>query len=275
MILDGKKNSDLILDEVKNEVSLMEVKPKLVIIQIGNDDASSVYVKNKSYMCKYVGYDFEHIKLDDNVSTDYLINLINDLNNDICITGILVQLPLPVSINKEKVLNSIFYLKDVDGLTDINKERLVNGTDGLFPCTPLGVMELLNKYNISVLGKSVVVIGRSELVGKPLSIMIRNKGGNVCVCHSETDDISIYTNKADIVISAVGKINLITGDMVRDGIIVIDVGINKSVNGICGDVDFTSVKNKCSYITPVPGGVGPMTVAMLAKNLLKAYRLQK
>ena len=159
--------------------------------------------------------------------------------------------------------------------TDINKDRLVSSLDGLFPCTPLGVMELLDRYNISVCSKNVVILGRSELVGKPLSTMIRNKGGNVIVCHSKTEDISIYTRNADIIISAVGKVKLLTGDMVSDGAIVIDVGINICENGICGDVDFESVKDKCSYITPVPGGVGPMTVAMLAKNILKAYKMQK
>lgn len=275
MILDGRKIKNLILDEVKEEVIGLGVKLKLVIIQVGNDNASDVYVKQKFNMCNYVGFCFEHIKLDSNVNTEYLVSLINDLNNDNSVTGILVQLPLPNSIDKEKVLNTISYLKDVDGLTDTNKDRLVSLIEGLFPCTPLGVIELLDRYNISVDGKNIVVIGRSELVGKPLSIMIKNKGGNVTVCHSQTEDISIYTRNADIIISAVGKINLITGDMVSDGAIIIDVGINRCENGICGDVDFDSVKDKCSYITPVPGGVGPMTVAMLAKNILKAYKMQK
>ena len=275
MILDGKKIKNLILDEVKDDVIGLGVKLKLVIIQVGNDNASDVYVKQKSNMCNYVGYDFKHIKLDSNVDTEYLVSLINDLNNDESVTGILVQLPLPSYIDKDKVLNTISCLKDVDGLSNVNKEKLVSLEDGLFPCTPVGVMELLDRYSISVDSKNVVVIGRSELVGKPLSIMIKNNGGNVTVCHSKTEDISRYTKKADIIISAVGKVNLITGDMVRVGAIVVDVGINSSENGICGDVDFESVKDKCSYITPVPGGVGPMTVAMLSKNILKAYKLQR
>lgn len=275
MILDGRKIKNLILDEVKEEVIELGVKSKLAIIQVGNDDASDIYVKQKSNMCNYVGYDFCHIKLDSNVDTEYLVSLIDDLNNNESVTGILVQLPLPSVIDKDKVLNTISYLKDVDGLTTINRERLVNDEDGLFPCTPLGVIELLDRYSISVDGKNVVVIGRSELVGKPLSIMIKNKGGKVIVCHSKTEDMASYTKNADIIISAVGKINLITSDMVSDGAIIVDVGINKSENGICGDVDFESVKDKCSYITPVPGGVGPMTVAMLAKNVLKAYKSQR
>ena len=275
MILDGRKIKNLILDEVKEEVIGLGVKLKLVIIQVGNDNASDVYVKQKFNMCNYVGFCFEHIKLDSNVNIEYLVNLINDLNNDNSVTGILVQLPLPSNIDKDKVLNTISYLKDVDGLSNVNKEKLVSVEDGLFPCTPLGVMELLNRYNITVNGKNVVIIGRSELVGKPLSTMIRNNGGNVTLCHSKTEDISIYTRNADIIISAVGKIKVLTGNMVRDGAIVVDVGINRFENGICGDVDFESVKDKCSYITPVPGGVGPMTVAMLAKNILKAYKMQK
>jgi len=275
MILDGRKIRNLILDEVKEEVIELGIKLKLVIIQVGNDNASDVYVKQKSNMCNYVGYDFCHIKLDSNVDTENLVSLIEDLNNDFSVTGILVQLPLPSGIDKDKVLNTISYLKDVDGLTTTNRERLVNDKDGLFPCTPLGVIELLDRYSISVDSKNVVIIGRSELVGKPLSIMIKNKGGKVIVCHSKTEDIYRYTKNADIIISAVGKVNLITSDMVNDGAIIVDVGINKSENGICGDVDFESVKDKCSYITPVPGGVGPMTVAMLAKNVLKAYKLQR
>ena len=275
MILDGKKIKNLILDEVRNEIIELGVKLKLVIIQVGNDEASDIYVKQKLNMCNYVGYDFSHIKLDNDISTEYLINLINDLNNDSSVTGILVQLPLPSTIDKDRVINTISYLKDVDGLTNINKERLVTGLDGLFSCTSLGVIELLDRYNISVFEKKVVIIGRSELVGKPLSVMIKNKGANVYVCHSETDDLSMYTRCADIIISAVGKKNLITFDMINDGVVIIDVGINKCEKGICGDVDFEFVIDKCRYITPVPGGVGPMTVAMLSLNILKACKLQK
>ena len=223
MILDGRKIKNLILDEVREEIIELGVKLKLVIIQVGNDNASDVYVKQKSNMCNYVGFDFEHIKLDSNVATEYLVSLIDYLNKDVSVTGILVQLPLPSCIDRDKVLNTISYLKDVDGLTTTNRERLVNLEDGLFPCTPLGVIELLDRYSISVDSKNVVVIGRSELVGKPLSIMIKNNGGKVIVFHSKTEDISRYTKKADIIISAVGKVNLITSDMVNDGAIVIDV----------------------------------------------------
>ena len=273
MILDGKKIKNIILDEIKDEVSQMSTKLKLVVIQVGDDTASNVYIKQKINMCNYVGYDCEHIKLDD-VDTDYLINLINNLNNDNNVTGILVQLPLPDNIDKDRVLNLISYLKDVDGLTDINRNRLINGDEGLFPCTPLGVMELFSRYDISVNGKNVVIVGRSNLVGKPLEIMIKDSGANVMVCHSKTDDLSKYTREADIIISAVGKPKLITNDMISEDVVLIDVGITKVNDVICGDVDYESVKEKCSYITPVPGGIGPMTIAMLAKNILKAYKMK-
>lgn len=275
MILDGKKIKDLILDEVKEEVNKINVKLKLVVINVGNDDASNIYVKQKANMCSYIGYDFEHIMMNSDVDTEYLVNLINKLNIDNSVTGILVQLPLTNMIDKDKVLNSISSLKDVDGLSETNKSKLINGEDGLFPCTPLGVMELLKRYNITVDGKNVVIVGRSNLVGKPLGIMIANNGGNVIFCHSQTEDISIYTRNADIIISAVGKPKLITSDMIGKNAIIIDVGISKTNDGICGDVDYESLKDKCKYITPVPGGVGPMTIALLARNIVKAYMLQK
>ena len=274
MILDGKKIKNLILDEVKAEVTKFDVKPMLVVIQVGNADASNIYIKQKFNMCNYVGYVFRHIKLASDVNTEYVVGLINELNDDDSVTGILVQLPLVDTIDKDKVLNSISYLKDVDGLTEINRNKLIKNEDGLFPCTPLGVMELLRRYNISVEGKKVVIVGRSNLVGKPLGVMISNNGGDVIFCHSKTEDISKYTKSADIIISAVGKPKLITSDMIGNGAVIIDIGITKINDDICGDVDFEAVKEKCSYITPVPGGVGPMTIAMLAKNLINAYELK-
>lgn len=274
MILDGKNIKNIILDEVKSEVSELKVKLKLVVIQVGNDPASDVYIKQKKIMCDYVGYEFEHVKLDDGTDEETLLNLINNLNKDNGVTGILVQLPIPNGMDTDKVVNEISPLKDVDGLTDFNKEKLLQGKDGLYSCTPSGVMELLDRYNISVSNKNVVIVGRSRLVGKPLEVMMKNRDANVTVCHSKTENLSECTKKADIIISAVGKPKLITEDMIGKGVIVIDVGISRTEDGICGDVDFDSVKDKCSYITPVPGGVGPMTVAMLAKNILKAYEVQ-
>lgn len=274
MILDGKHIKNIILDEIKGEVEKLSVKPKLVVVQVGNNEASDVYIKQKCNMCHYVGYECEHIKLDD-ASTDELTRLINNLNNDNSVTGILVQLPLPNGIDSNMVINEISPLKDVDGLTDINNGKLFHGKDALYSCTPFGVMELLDRYNISVAGKNVCIIGRSDLVGKPMAMMMLNRDATITVCHSKTKNLEEYTRNADILIVAVGKPNFITSHMVQEGAVVIDVGINRTKDGICGDIDFDSVKDKCSYITPVPGGVGPMTVAMLAKNIIKTYKLQK
>ena len=274
MILDGKSIKSKIMDELRDEVSNLSIKPKLVVIQVGNNEASNVYIKQKCNMCSYIGYKFEHINLAGNFSTDMIIDVINEINNDNSVSGILVQLPLPSEIDTNKVVNSISPLKDVDGLTDLNNGMLFHNKDALYSCTPYGVMELLDRYNISVSGKNVVIVGRSDLVGKPMSVMMLNKDATVTVCHSKTKNLSEYTKSADILVVAVGRPNFITSDMVREGAVVIDVGISRLENGLCGDVDFESVKDKCSYITPVPGGVGPMTVAMLGKNILKAYKIQ-
>lgn len=274
MILDGKKIKNQILDELKEEINNLEVKPKLVVIQVGNNEASNVYIKQKNNMCNYIGYDFEHIKLDNDTNEENLLELINKLNNDISIHGILVQLPLPNHIDSNKVINAISPDKDVDGLTDINIGMLSHDKDTLYSCTPYGVMELLDRYNIELSGKNVVIIGRSNLVGKPMSMMLLNKDATVTICHSKTKNLIEFTKKADILVAAVGKPNFITKDMVSEDAIVIDVGISRTELGLCGDVDFESIKDKVKYITPVPGGVGPMTVAMLGKNILKAYRLQ-
>ena len=274
-LLDGKKIKLQILNELKDEVSNLFPKPKLVVVQVGNDEASNVYIKQKCNMCEYVGYDYEHIKLDDYITIDELLTIIDDLNNDTSVNGIMVQLPLPKGYDTYRVINSISPLKDVDGLTDINNNKLFHNDNGLFSCTPLGVIELLDRYNISVAGKNVCIVGRSNLVGKPMYMMMLNRDATVTMCHSKTDDIAKFTRMADILVVAVGKPNFITEDMVSEGAIVVDVGISRCENGLCGDVDLESVKDKCSYITPVPGGVGPMTVAMLAKNVVKAYKLQK
>lgn len=275
MIMDGKSVKNTILDELKDEVSKLEVKPKLVVIQIANDEASNVYIRQKCNMCEYVGYEYEHIKLDVDTTNEYVLELIDKLNNDIEVTGIMVQLPIPEKLDVNKIINSINPLKDVDGLTHLNNGRLLCGTGGIYSCTPSGIMELLDRYNISVASKHVVIVGRSNLVGKPMALMMLNRNATVTVCHSKTVDLEKYTKMADILVVAVGKPNLITNNMVRDGAVVIDVGINRTDSGLCGDVDFSNVSNKVSYITPVPGGVGPMTVAMLAKNICEAYKKQE
>lgn len=273
MILDGKHIKSIILDELRDKVKSLLVKPKLVVIQVGNDDASNVYIKQKENMCNYIGYDYQHIKLDNTTESD-MLELIDSLNHNDSVNGILIQLPLPKELDTNKIVNAISSLKDVDGLTDINNGMLFHGKDTLYSCTPYGVMELLDRYNILVSGKRVVIVGRSDLVGKPMAMMMLNRDATVTMCHSKTSDLSEYTKKADIVVVAVGKPNFITADMIADDAIVIDVGINRTSSGLCGDVDFDTVKDKVKYITPVPGGVGQMTVAMLAKNIMKAYEMQ-
>lgn len=274
MILDGKSLKNIILDELKKEVNELDVKPKLVVIQVGNDEASNVYIKQKNNMCNYVGYNYEHIKLDGSIALDSILEVIDKLNKDASVSGILVQLPLPNGIDTNRVVNAISPFKDVDGLTDFNNGMLFHNKDTLYSCTPYGVMELFDRYKIELSGKNVVIVGRSDLVGKPMAMMMLNKDATVTMCHSRTKNLSEFTKNADVLVVAVGKPNFITGDMVSKDTIVIDVGINRLKNGLCGDVDFDSVKDKVKCITPVPGGVGPMTVAMLAKNILKAYKMQ-
>ena len=271
MILDGKKVKEDILNELKVEVSNLSIKPHFVVIQVGNNEASNVYIKQKEKMAEYIGYKFTHLKYNADITEIELLNKIDELNNDNNICGILVQMPLPNHLDTYKIQNAINKEKDIDGLTDYNTGKLFHKQDALYSCTPLGVMELLKRYNISVSGKHAVVVGRSNLVGKPMSVMLTNENATVTLCHSKTKDLASYTCTADILIVCVGYPLLITSDMVKDGAVVIDVGINRVESGLCGDVDFDNVKEKASYITPVPGGVGPMTIAMLAKNILKSY----
>lgn len=275
MIIDGKEIKKQILDELKEEVSKLEIKPSLVVIQVGDNDASNVYIKQKAKMADYVGYDYKHIKLSEDITTEEVIEIIDGLNNDKKINGVMVQMPLPNHIDTEIVQNAVIPSKDVDGLSDFNAGLLFHNKDALYSCTPYGVMELLKRYKIQVEGRHVVVVGRSNLVGKPMSMMLTNAGATVTLCHSKTVDLSKYTNDADILISCVGKANFITADMVKEDSVVIDVGITRSESGLCGDVKFDEVASKTKYITPVPGGVGPMTVAMLGSNVLKAYYIQQ
>ena len=275
MIIDGKEIKKQILDELKEEVSKLEIKPSLVVIQVGDNDASNVYIKQKAKMADYVGYDYKHIKLSEDITTEEVIEIIDGLNNDKKINGVMVQMPLPNHIDTEIVQNAVIPSKDVDGLSDLNAGLLFHNKDALYSCTPYGVMELLKRYKIQVEGRHVVVVGRSNLVGKPMSMMLTNAGATVTLCHSKTVDLSKYTKDADILISCVGKANFITEKMVKEGSVVIDVGITRSESGLCGDVKFDEVASKTKYITPVPGGVGPMTVAMLGSNVLKAYYMQQ
>lgn len=274
-LIDGKSIKKIILDELKEEVSKLEEKPKLVVIQVGNNEASNVYIKQKAKMAEHIGYGYEHIKLEDDTTTDKILEIIDRLNKDDNVNGVMVQMPLPKQIDTDIIQNAVIPIKDVDGLSDMNAGLLFHNKDALYSCTPYGVMELLKRYNISLEGKNAVVVGRSNLVGKPMGMMLLNAGATVTVCHSKTKDIEKITKKADILISCVGKAKFITKDMVKKGSVVIDVGITRSEEGLCGDVDFIEVAPNTKYITPVPGGVGPMTVAMLGMNVMKAYKEQK
>ena len=275
IIMDGRKIKENILNNLKIEIDKLKLKPSLTVIQVGNDEASNIYVRQKKNMASFLGYTFNHISLEENITEEELLDLIDKLNKDKTINGILVQMPLPKHIDEARIQNKINEYKDVDGLTDINSGRLFHNTECLLPCTPYGIMELLDYYNINVEGKNVTIIGKSNLVGKPLSMLMLNKGATVTICHSKTKNISELTKNADILVVAVGKRNLVNANMVKDNAIVIDVGINRDENNhMCGDVDFENVKNKASYITPVPYGVGQLTVAMLGVNVYKAYMMQ-
>ena len=274
-LLDGKKIKQEVLDELKEEVSKLTDKPNFVVIQVGDNEASNVYIKQKAKMAEYVGYGYQHMRYPLDITEKELLKEINKLNKDKNIHGILVQMPLPSHIDTNVIQNAVVPLKDVDGLSDLNAGKLFHGKDALYSCTPFGVMELLKRYNIDIEGKHAVVVGRSNLVGKPMGTMLTNAGATVTLCHSKTKDLKKYTQSADILVVTVGKPKFITSDMVSEGTTVIDVGISRLESGLCGDVDFENVKDKCNYITPVPGGVGPMTVAMLGANVLKAYKMQK
>lgn len=274
-LLDGKKVKEKILNDLKKEIEKIDRPLGLVVIQVGEDPASSVYVRQKEKMAELLGYTFRHIKFPEDVSEKDLLIEINNLNNDDLVDGILVQMPIPKHLNAKVVQNAISSYKDVDGLTDINMGKLVHGDDALVPCTPKGVMSLLKYYKIDVEGKHVVIVGRSDLVGKPLASLMINNHATVTLCHSRSRNLEKITKKADILVVAIGKANMIGREHIKHGTVVIDVGINRLKDGtLCGDVNFTDVKDKVSYITPVPGGVGQMTVAELGENTYKAYMLR-
>lgn len=279
MILDGKSLSNKILDEISKEHDFMFKKngrrAGLVVVIVGDDKASRVYVKNKRMTCEKVGFFTETIDFSSNISEDELLKEIERLNSDERFDGILVQLPLPKHIDELKVLNAINPDKDVDGFHFNNIGKMVVGDDtGFLSCTPYGIMQLLDEYNINVEGKDVVIIGRSNIVGKPMALLLIQKRATVQVCNTRTKDMREKLKNADIVISAAGVPNLIGKEDVKKGAVVVDVGINRVEGMICGDVNFEEVKDIASYITPVPGGVGPMTIASLMKNTLKSYRMR-
>ncbi len=278
-ILDGKKLSQKIRVEVKKEVEELKkegIIPGLAVILVGDDPASRVYVKMKKDACHDVGiYSVVH-EFPETITEKELLSTIDMINENPNIHGLLIQLPLPKHIDTTKILERVSPDKDVDGFHPYNMGRLVEGLDTFAPCTPLGVMEFFKEYNIDLYGKDVCVVGASNIVGKPMWALLVNEMATVDICHIATKDLASHTKRADIVIVGVGKPNLITADMVKDGVIVIDIGINRLPDGkLVGDIDFENVSKKASYITPVPGGVGPMTIAMLLKNTLKAAKKYK
>lgn len=275
MLIDGKLVRREKLLELKQKIAELQSLPCLCVVQVGEDEASKVYVKQKAKLCQELGYRFIHKTLPADVDEELLVQQIDLLNLNEDVDGIIVQMPLPAHINATRVLNTIDPSKDVDGLTFANSGRLLQGADGFVPCTPKGIIDLLNYYNISIEGKTCLVIGRSVLVGKPMAHLLLDHNGTVIVAHSKTPNLKELSLQADILVSCVGKKWLVTKDMVKDGAIVIDVGINREDGKLYGDVDFEAVSQKASHITPVPGGVGQMTVYELCENTYKAYVKRK
>ena len=273
-IIDGKKLAQEIRANLKiecDELKKKGIKPKLAVIMVGDDKASQVYVRNKSKACDEIGIEFEEHLLGEETTQEELINLIETLNKDKTIHAILLQSPIPKHLDINQSFETIAPEKDVDGFNPVNVGKLCLNQDTFVSCTPYGIIKMFEKYNIDLEGKKVVIIGRSNIVGKPLIQCCLNKNATVTVCHSKTKNLKEHTLNADVVIAAIGKSKFITEDMVKDGVIVIDVGINRGEDGkLTGDVDFENVSKKASYITPVPGGVGPMTIAMLMNNVIKA-----
>ncbi len=278
VIIDGKELAKKIRANLKiecEELKKKNINSKLAVIMVGEDPASKVYVRNKSRACEDVGIKYEEYLLDVNTTQKELVELIEKLNNDKTINGILLQSPIPSSLDINEAFRTISPEKDVDGFNPINVGMLVLNQDTFVSCTPYGIMKMFEEYNIDLTGKNVVILGRSNIVGKPLIHCCLNKNATVTSCHSKTQNLAQKAKEADVLISAIGKANFVTADMVKEGAVVIDVGINRLDNGkITGDVNFESVKEKASYITPVPGGVGPMTIAMLMNNVIKATRRQ-
>lgn len=274
-IIDGKELSKKIREQVKEEVERLKEKnifPKLAVIMVGEDPASKVYVRNKSKACLDTGIEYEEFLLSENTTMEELLKVIKELNERKDIHGILLQSPIPKPLDIYTAFEAIDFRKDVDGFHPINIGRLALKRQTFISCTPHGVMKMLEEYNINLQGANVVILGRSNIVGKPLAQCLLNEDATVTICHSKTKNISEITKNADIVISAIGKPKFVTVDMVKEGAVVIDVGINRLETGLVGDVDFENVEKKASYITPVPGGVGPMTIAMLLHNVIIAAK---
>jgi len=277
-IIDGKYISEIVRQEIADKVAVLKsqnIEPCLAVIIVGDNPASRVYVNNKKKACEKAGIKSLEFILSETATQDELLDLVNKLNNDTTVNGILVQLPLPDGFDERAVINAIDPMKDVDAFHPYNVGKIMIGDYSFLPCTPAGIMILLERYNIDVTGKHCVIIGRSNIVGKPMSMLMLKKNATVTVCHSKTVNLNEICREADILIAAVGKAKFVTSDMVKEGAVVIDVGINRCEDKkLYGDVDYDDVFDKVGYITPVPGGVGPMTVTVLLENTLKAVELQ-
>ncbi len=276
-IINGKELAKNVRENLKKDVDDLKSKgifPKLAVILVGNDKASKIYVKSKNKACEEIGIDYEEILLDEKIQMNELLDIIDNLNERKDITGILLQSPIPENLDINEAFRRISPLKDVDGFNPVSVGKLCLNQDTFVSCTPYGILKMLEAYNIEVKGKHAVIVGRSNIVGKPMALSLLNRDATVTVCHSKTNNLSEITKQADILIVAIGKKHFITADMVKMGAVVIDVGINRVDDRIFGDVDFENVKEKAAFITPVPGGVGPMTVAMLMSNVVKAAKKQ-
>ena len=278
-IIDGKQISLDIKNELKEKVAKYKeqgIEITLAVVKVGNDPASAVYVRNKEKACEYVGINSKTLALPEETTEEELLNVVKKLNEDKNVNGILVQLPLPKHIDESKVLLTIDSTKDVDGFHPVNVGKMVIGEDTFLPCTPAGIIEMIKRTDIDIEGKECVVIGRSNIVGKPMAMLMLKENATVTIAHSRTKDLKEVTKRADIIVAAIGKAKFVTADYVKEGAVVIDVGMDRDENGkLCGDVDFESVSKVASAITPVPGGVGPMTVTMLLVNCLRSIELNK
>ena len=276
VILDGKTLANKITEELKKKTQSLTNKPRLAVLLVGDNPASQIYVRNKQKKAEYIGFESIVIPLPKEATEDNILEHIYILNEDTNINAILVQLPLPDGINQKRIIEAIDPIKDVDGFTSYNFGRLALGYNPYaYPCTPKGIIRLLVEYNIELTGKNVLVIGRSNIVGKPVSLMLQQKNATVTMANSYTVNLKEIAKQADIIISAIGKPKFITKDYIKDNAIVVDVGINRTEMGLCGDVDFDDIKQNVSFVTPVPGGIGPMTIAMLMENTYELYLKQK
>lgn len=276
VLIDGKYVAEKCKENIREKIKHLNKVPCLAVIRIGEDEASKIYVKLKNKMCEDLGINFIEHHLNESITQENLISLIKELNENDEVNGILLQSPIPYHLNILEAFQTIAPEKDVDGFSPINVGRLVQMQEGFAPCTPVGVMTMLKEYNINVEGKHCVVIGRSNIVGRPMAELLLNANATVTICHSKTQNLAEIVKTADVVVVAIGKPKFITADMIKDGAVVVDVGINRIQDSkkIVGDVDFENVKEKCSFITPVPGGVGPMTIMTLMDNVIKAYEIQ-